>query len=148
MRGKQYRNRVQKQKHFLQFHLARSRNILVPKQHLQGGFQDLVIQVVLRKLVKGTGDLGLVLDAGLNGLRKIQLSPQNRPGLTSGNIFPIKSLLQLPGNALCKDGSKQIVDVLKLFRGNALIILLLQHLIGVGEHIVDVLDKNPFVSRH
>ena len=57
-------------------------------------------------------------------------------------------LLQLPGNALCKDSGKQIVDVLKLFRGNALIILLLQHLIGVGEHIVDVLDKNPFVSRH
>ena len=44
--------------------------------------------------------------------------------------------------------SIQIVDVLKLFRGNVLIILLLQHLIGVREHIVDVLDKDPFVSRH
>ena len=58
------------------------------------------------------------------------------------------TVLQLPGNTLCKDGSKQIVDTLKLFRGDALIILLLQHLIGVGEHVVDVLDKDPFVSRH
>lgn len=89
-----------------------------------------------------------MLDADLYGLWKIQFSPQNRPDFASGNIFPIKPLLQLPGNALCKDGGKQIIDVFKLFRGNALIILLLQHLIGVGEHIVDVLDKNPFVSRH
>ena len=90
----------------------------------------------------------LMLDADLYGLWKIQLSPQNRPCLASGNIFSIEPLLQLPGNTLCKDGSKQIVDTLKLFRGDALIILLLQHLIGVGEHVVDVLDKDPFVSRH
>ena len=89
-----------------------------------------------------------MLDAGFNGLRKIQLSPQDRPGLVAGNIFPIKPLLQLPGNTLCKDDGKQIIDVFKLFRGNALIILLLQHLKGIGEHIVDVLDKDPFVSRH
>ena len=44
---------------------------------MQGGFQKLVIQVILGKLVKGTGDLWLVLDTGLNGLRKIQLSTLN-----------------------------------------------------------------------
>ena len=73
-------------------------------------------------------------------------------------ITDIPTIDQLPVNAIHRVfrdsegymwyGSKQIVDTLKLFRGDALIILLLQHLIGVGEHVVDVLDKNPFVSRH
>ena len=116
--------------------------------NLHTGFRQSSIQIVLGKLVEGTGGLRFMLDAGFNGLRKIQLPPQNRPGLAAGNIFPIKPLFQLPRDALCKDGGKQIVDVLKLLRGDALIILLLQHLKGVGEHIVDVLDKDPFVSRH
>ncbi len=78
----------------------------------------------------------------------IQLSTHNGQILPHRHILTVKPLLDLTGNTFFKYRRKEIVYFLKLLTRNVPVVLLLQDLESVGQHIVDVLNKNAFIDGH
>lgn len=60
----------------------------------------------------------------------------------------METLLQEIGNAKGENFREQVVNILKVFSCNLLIIVSLQFLECVCEHIVDILDWYAFVYYH
>ena len=70
-------NAIKKHEDFLQCDLPVSPNTIVPYQIMKRRLQDLIKEIILRQLIKFTGQLLFALDAIPNRLLHIQLSTHN-----------------------------------------------------------------------
>lgn len=141
-------NLVEENKDFPECPLPLNVNPLIPDQVMEGGLQDLIIEVVFRQLIKSASQVLPPLDPIPDGSGDIQLPPHDRKILFFANILPVEPLLDLPSQALGKDGCKEVLGMVKGLGGQAIIVGILENLEGIGKHIVDVFYEDGLILSH
>ena len=120
----------------------------MPQKYHDRGFQDLIQQIVLRKLIKLTGQTLLLFYFVFNCARHINFAAHYRQVCFPVHIFPVESLLELPPDSFGENRREQIMHVLKFLRGDFIVVRLLQSGEGVREHVINILDEYALILCH
>ena len=132
----------------LQVCFIRLLHLRVPHQKNRRSFQNLVKRIVFREFTVLACQKPLSGKAVSDGSLQVDFSPHGGNVLPAAQILPVKPLLELNTDSPGKDRCKQIMGVLKTLSRNAFIAVLTQCGEGVGEHIIDVLNKNTLIFCH